>query len=397
MTSLLRTPHERLLPAWLGVSLVVHAVVLTGGSALVNTGSTPAATPQVTRVLLSGRIMQPVATLPKAPAPTETTETVPPTPQTTSPARRAHSIRPSRPAQRAARDTRSSASGATPSSAQPPAQAVGGFADAAPEPEETHSASAPEMGRPGAAWAGPLAGGGAQVLTTEGGGPVSFQVASAPGGGGGGPGIGGSGSGLGVGGSSGGVGGGGTPGGTGLSSGGAGGGTSGHVDPLGTVGGGGRPGSTSGAPTPPAATATGARPGPSPAERATPASRPAPAPELVEEPKPEPAPTPAPKPDPGPSQADLSRFRSMVQSRINGAKRYPSSARDAGQHGTVRVSFRVSSGGQPSGISVSSSSGYQSLDAAAKRAVSSAAPYRPFPKGMTSSIRVTATVVFRLN
>jgi len=120
VTSLLRTPHERLLPAWLGVSLVVHAVVLTGGSALVNTGSTPAATPQVTRVLLSGRIMQPVATLPKAPAPTETTETVPPTPQTTSPARRAHSIRPSRPAQRAARDTRSSASGATPSSAQPP-------------------------------------------------------------------------------------------------------------------------------------------------------------------------------------------------------------------------------------------------------------------------------------
>ncbi len=50
-----------------------------------------------------------------------------------------------------------------------------------------------------------------------------------------------------------------------------------------------------------------------------------------------------------------------------------------------------------SGISVASSSGYQSLDTAARRAVSAAGPYRPFPKHMSSSIRVTATVIFRLN
>jgi len=106
---------------------------------------------------------------------------------------------------------------------------------------------------------------------------------------------------------------------------------------------------------------------------------------------------PDPPPEPRPSQADLSAFRSMVQSRISSARRYPQSARDAGQEGTVRVSFSVSPSGQPSGISVASSSGYQSLDAAARRAVSAAAPYRPFPKHMDSSIRVTATVIFRLN
>jgi TonB family protein len=201
------------------------------------------------------------------------------------------------------------------------------------------------------------AGGGSQLLTTGGGGPVGFQVAS------------------GGGGSRGGVVGGGVPGGTGLSSGGgasvsAGGGARG-TGPGGTGEGGSGPGPSS-------------SPG-------GPGSRPAP------QVRPAPTPDPPPPPKPKRSQADLSRFRSMVQARITGARRYPSSARDADQHGTVRVSFRVSPGGQPSGISVASSSGYQSLDAAARRAVSAAGPYRPFPKHMSSSIRVTATVIFRLN
>jgi protein TonB len=134
----------------------------------------------------------------------------------------------------------------------------------------------------------------------------------------------------------------------------------------------------------------GSGPGPS-SSPGGPGSRPAP------QVRPATTPDPPPPPKPKRSQADLSRFRSMVQARITGARRYPSSARDADQHGTVRVSFRVSPGGQPSGISVASSSGYQSLDAAARRAVSAAGPYRPFPKHMSSSIRVTATVIFRLN
>ena len=395
MKAPIRTPFDRLLPAWLGVSLMVHATVLVGAGAVVAGRPAPEPTPPATRVLLAGRIVVPPAPAQPDVPPARPIATAQPR-HATRPAsiwrrltgRRAAGDDTFRRARGAAHDAQTSATGESPTPDKPPAEAVGGFADASPRPGERHSASAPALAATGTAHAGPLAGGGAQALTAPATGPVSFAVAQAPGSGGSGPGYGGSGSGLGAGGSAGGVGGGGTPGGSSLSSAGLGGGTSGQIAPGGTVGGGGRTGAGS-----PGASGDdgGARSGPEHGGSAPPT----PAPHHDPEPKPETKPEPAPEPKP--SQADLSSFRSMVQSRINGAKRYPSSARESGQEGTVRVSFSISPSGQPSGIGVASSSGYQALDAEATRAVSRSAPFRPFPQHMNSSIRVTATVIFRLN
>ncbi len=342
MTATAQPPAARLLPVWLGVSLAIHAVALLGADALIAAGPQPSPALQKTRVMFAGTVVTPPPPQPEQVAP-QTPAVATPAPQRT---------RYSRPAHRAGHDARTSARGATPRPQTPPSQTVGGSANRAPQPARQHSASAPAPGRAGAAYADPPAGGGSQLLTTGGGGPVGFQVAS------------------GGGGSRGGGVGGGVPGGTGLSSGGG----------ASVSAGGGARGTGPG----------GSGPGPS-SSPGGPGSRPAP------QVRPATTPDPPPPPKPKRSQADLSRFRSMVQARITGARRYPSSARDADQHGTVRVSFHVSPGGQPSGISVASSSGYQSLDAAARRAVSAAGPYRPFPKHMSSSIRVTATVIFRLN
>ena len=386
MNGLPRTPHERFLPAWLGVSVALHLAALTAGGALLTTSEPQRSGPPVTRVVLAGRITP----APQRPV-TEpvTDERAPVTARPASPrittTSRTHAV--TRAARRVA--TVTPAMGDSPTPRTPPTAAAGGFSDDAPQSDQPHSASAPEMGRPGAAWAGPLAGGGAQPLAADAEGS-SFQITSVPVANGLGPGYGGSGNGLGAGGTAGGIGGGGTPGGEGPASGGVGGGTTGQVDPSGDIGGGGAPARPA-APGPGTSAAGGNDDAPAATGATAPSTRPAP------EPKPEPAPETRPEPAPQPSPADLSAFRAMVQRKINSARRYPSSARDAGQQGTVRVTFRVSPSGRPSGIRVASSSGHQSLDAAAKRAVSAAAPYRPFPRHMNSSIRVTATVIFRLN
>ncbi len=361
MTATAYAPTARQLPVWLAMSLVIHAVALLGADALI--AARPVANPRVlkTRVTFAGTAVTPQ---PEQQVTPETPAVATPAPEPT---------RYSHPARRAGHVTQTFAMGATPRPQTPPSQAVDESANTGPQPAQRSTASGPEPGRPGAAYADSLAVGGTQLLTTGGGGPVGFQAPA--------------------GGSA----------------------SAGGLAPSGVVGGGaiagdGGPGSAAsfGSPGPGGSTggdvrAAGSSPGPgspSPGSRSAPQVRPTPKPDPpppAPEPKPEPEPEPEPEPKPEPSQADLSRFRSMVQSRIIGARRYPSSARDSGQHGTVRVSFRVAPGGQPSGISVASSSGYQSLDAAARRAVSAAGPYRPFPKHMSNSIRVTATVVFRLN
>lgn len=349
MTATTYQPTMRLLPVWLSVSLAIHVVALLSADAFLAAHPRTLSHLRKTRVTFAGTVVTP-----PPPQPEQVTPDMPAV-SPAAPQRTRHS----RPAHHAGHDARTSARGATPRPrTSSPSQTVGGSANRASETVLQSSS--------GTVYADPLAGGGSQLLTTGSGNPVGFQVASAEGG------------------PSGGVVGGGVPGGTGRSSVGAiissasegardtgpGGGTGEHARD----------------------TASSAGPG-GPGSRPAPQIRPAPTPD----PPPPPAPKPDPPPPPKPSRADLSRFRSMVQARINGARRYPASARDADQHGTVRVSFRVSPGGQPSGISVASSSGYQSLDAAARRAVSAAGPYRPFPKHMSSSIRVTATVVFRLN
>lgn len=377
-----RAPFERILPAWLAVSVVVHAGAFAAAALL------PDRAPEVPRPLrwvVAGTI---------APPPPPQATTAQPAPRIEAPDVSAEPTPPRRQIARTDRiATRRERTVAPREAREPvrrtePQEPSGGDRRAA-LPEGT-SASAPKTGRPGAAFDGPLAGGGAQPLTGTGGGPVGFAVTAPPRVGGSGPGLGGSGSGLGAGGSAGGIGGGGTPGGEGPGSGGTGGSGSGYLAARGTVGAG--PGAGAGT-APPARSAPAAHrePAPPPAPTARPQPAPAPQPTVKPEPAPEP-PTP-----PRATAADLSRFRSLVQSRIQSARRYPSSARDQGQEGTVRVSFSISPSGSPSGISVASSSGIAALDNEAVRAVGRAAPFRPFPEGMDSSIQVTATVTFRLN
>lgn len=382
-----RTPFDRILPAWLAVSVVVHAGAFAA-AALWPERKAPDPVPL--RWVVAGTV--------KPPAPPQATTAAQPAPRLETPAVSAEPTPPRQHVVRAERaqplrEARNERTVAPRESAQPaprPATEESPGGDRLASLPQGASASAPQMGRPGAAFDGPLAGGDARPLTGTGGGPVGFAVTAPARAGGSGPGLGGSGSGLGAGGSASGIGGGGTPGGEGLGSGGAGGSGSGHVVARGTVGAG--PGAGAGA-APPARSASTVRhePAPPPAPVARPQPPPAPKPTV----KPEPA--PEPPPPVRPTAADLSRFRALVQSRIQSARRYPTSARQQGQEGTVRVSFSISPSGRPSGISVASSSGIAALDNEAMRAVGRAAPFRPFPEGLDSPIQVTATVTFRLN
>ncbi|MGD9496073.1 MAG: energy transducer TonB [Armatimonadota bacterium] len=384
-----RTPFERMLPAWLAVSVLVHAAAFSAAALLPRADSGPPA--GTMRWVVVGTV---APSAPPEPAPGQGVTPPPaieaprmsPAPTATAPS--AAPERRSSASRRAAAHAEASR-GAEPSRGASDAEAASGDRLASLPPGS--SASAPAMGRPGAAVDGPLAGGGARELTAMGGGPVSFAVTAPAAGGGSGPGLGGSGSGLGAGGSGTGIGGAGTPGGAGIGAGGEGGSGTGRIASRGSVGSGPGAGAGAGSPLP-------AAPGPLRQPAARPARKRAPQPPpAATESEAQPDPVAGPEPPPQPSQADLSRFRSMVQSRIQSARRYPSSARQQGQEGTVRVSFSVGPSGNPSGLSVVASSGYQALDNEALRAVSRAAPFRPFPAGLNRPIRVTATVTFRLN
>ncbi len=392
-----RPPFERIMPGWVALSLLVHAVVFAGASLLPR--GDEQAPQQTMRVVVAGAVQPPeLRTEVSAQAAGEREPQSPvEAPQVRTRAQQLHAQGAQAERARRAREEPRQRREPAPEPRARPARKP--LADPRPQTESDtrptvgdrlaaarlgSSASAPRMGRPGAAVDGPLAGGGARPIARTAPGPASFAVAAPEVTGGSGVGLGGSGAGIGAGGSARGIGGSGTPGGTGLGTGGEGGSGTGRIAAGGTVGHG--PGRGSGAGSPPPTR-------PAPAPRPRPEPKPDPQPEADPEPEPEPQPEPQPT---GPSQADLSRFRSMVQSRINSARRYPTSARQQGWEGTTRVSFSIAPSGNVSSVSVVSSSGYPALDNEAIRAVRRAGPYKPFPRGLDSSIRVTATVAFRL-
>lgn len=390
-----RAPFERLLPAWLVLSVVVHAAAFSTAALLPRK---PRSEHRPIRWVIAGTVTppQPSAQVTQEPeaAPARRIE-VPPT-TNDSPPRPRRLVRTERRPRRAATpyvpDTtiRRSSPEAQPQSVSSEVQ----NSERTAVPSSPASASAPVLGRAGAAFDGALAGGGAAPIARALPGPATFAVTTPAPVAGSGPGLGGSGSGLGVGGTAAGVGGGGAPGADGIGTGGDGRSDSGYL----VSGGGPGHGPGVGASTVPplrAAPAPHTRPEPEAQSQPAPVSRPEPKPQP--QPEPEPEADPEPPSPPKPSQADLSRFRAMVQSRIQAARRYPSSARQQGQEGTVRVRFSVSPSGSPGGIFVISSSGFPALDNEAVRAVRRAAPFRPFPPGLNSSISVTATVTFRLN
>jgi protein TonB len=63
-----------------------------------------------------------------------------------------------------------------------------------------------------------------------------------------------------------------------------------------------------------------------------------------------------------------------IRERIQGALRYPPSARWRGIEGTTRVRFEIDAEGRARGLETAGSSGHWVLDRAAERAVEEAAP-----------------------
>ncbi len=170
-------------------------------------------------------------------------------------------------------------------------------------------------------------------------------------------------------------------------------------------------------PTPPEPKKEKPQPRPKPVKKNRPAVKRKP----PEKPKPKAEPVPAPdapappssvadasaKPSPGKkalgeprpvSKSCISGYAGKIHSRIARAKRYPHSARAAGEEGTVKVKFTVGPTGSVSGIRVAKSSGFASLDQAAIDAVSRAAPFPPLPACVgRDSLTLRLSVSFHLN
>lgn len=102
-------------------------------------------------------------------------------------------------------------------------------------------------------------------------------------------------------------------------------------------------------------------------------------------------------PSAGASGAAVADWRSMVVSKLQAAKRYPSGAESRREQGVVTLSFTLSRNGAVLARSVARSSGYPELDQEVLSMVQRAAPFPPFPAGMNqASQQLTAPVRFSL-
>jgi protein TonB len=99
----------------------------------------------------------------------------------------------------------------------------------------------------------------------------------------------------------------------------------------------------------------------------------------------------------GASGAAIAEWRSMVVSKLQAAKRYPSGAESRREQGVVTLSFTLSRSGAVLARSIARSSGYPELDQEVLAMVQRAAPFPPFPAGMgQASQQLTAPVRFSL-
>jgi protein TonB len=93
----------------------------------------------------------------------------------------------------------------------------------------------------------------------------------------------------------------------------------------------------------------------------------------------------------------LNGYRTLIFSQIQSHKNYPVSSRRLQQEGTVQVSFVVRTDGSISGISVSQSSGYSSLDQAAIDSVNASSPLPEIPDELNQSqLNLTIALEFSL-
>jgi protein TonB len=102
-------------------------------------------------------------------------------------------------------------------------------------------------------------------------------------------------------------------------------------------------------------------------------------------------------PSAGASGAAMADWRSMVVSKLQSAKRYPSGAESRREQGVVTLSFTLSRSGAVLSRSIARSSGFPELDQEVLSMVQRASPFPPFPAGMNqASQHLTAPVRFSL-
>jgi TonB family protein len=86
-----------------------------------------------------------------------------------------------------------------------------------------------------------------------------------------------------------------------------------------------------------------------------------------------------------------------IQQRIKRNQRYPKFARERGVEGATTIRFTLRRDGSVADVGVATSSGHTRLDSAARRSVSEAAPFPPFPAGEHGeSMNLTVTIIFEL-
>jgi protein TonB len=105
----------------------------------------------------------------------------------------------------------------------------------------------------------------------------------------------------------------------------------------------------------------------------------------------------APSPGAVASSAALADWRSQVVSRLQRAKRYPAGAEQRREQGVVTIAFSLSRVGNVLSRRVARSSGNSELDQEALATVQRAAPFPPFPPGMSqASVQLSVPIRFSL-
>jgi protein TonB len=115
---------------------------------------------------------------------------------------------------------------------------------------------------------------------------------------------------------------------------------------------------------------------------------------------PEPASVEDPQPSDPPEEPDsaalartyLRNNYEYIQRHIRNKLVYPLEARNAGIQGVAELSFVIHTDGHISNVTITTSSGSETLDASAVEAIYSAAPFRPPPR----QARLVIPVAFRL-
>ena len=83
-----------------------------------------------------------------------------------------------------------------------------------------------------------------------------------------------------------------------------------------------------------------------------------------------------------------------LKRKIEGVWRYPPAAAQRGEHGSLNLIFTIKSNGDLEGIQIVSSTGLQSLDGEALRAIKVAAPFNPFPKSWEGLEKLNVKATF---